>query len=173
MRVASLGGGDATDPGNPPLHAASTMGAVRTRLLLEAEAAVDARDKYGNTPLHLELACRYYAPAPHALVPFNVRIHRWAGRSAVWSTPLHLSLAPTVLAPERVRALLRNGAGQHLLRWRSHDATALRVQRNGKEQHLGNFSSASEAALAYARHLGPEGCAAATAAAAAASAPIG
>ena len=28
-------------------------------------------------------------------------------------------------------ALLRNGAGQHLLRWRSHDATALRVQRNG------------------------------------------
>ena len=33
-------------------------------------------------------------------------------------------------------ALLRNGAGQHLLRWRSHDATALRVQRNGKACEL-------------------------------------
>lgn len=49
--------------------------------------------------------------------------------------------------------------------------------RGGKRQHLGSFSSAVEAALAYARHLGPEGCAAAVAAAAdattaAASAPM-
>ena len=28
-----------------------------------------------------------------------------------------------------------------------------------KRQYLGSFSSAAEAALAYARHLGPEGCA--------------
>ena len=33
-------------------------------------------------------------------------------------------------------ALLRNGAGQHLLRWRSHDATPLRVQRNGEACEL-------------------------------------
>ena len=33
-------------------------------------------------------------------------------------------------------ALLRNGAGQPPLRWRSHDATALRVQRNGEACEL-------------------------------------
>jgi len=37
-------------------------------------------------------------------------------------------------------------------------------KRDGKREHLGYFTTAEEAALAYARALGPEGCAAAAAA---------
>ena len=37
------------------------------------------------------------------------------------------------------------------------------IGQNGKQRYLGSFASAAEAALAVARHLGPAGCAAATA----------
>ena len=47
------------------------------------------------------------------------------------------------------------------------------AMKQGSERHsLGSFSSAAEAALAYARHLGPAGCAAATAPPAAPEQPM-
>ena len=39
----------------------------------------------------------------------------------------------------------------------------MQIKQGGKQRYLGSFASAAEAALAYARHLGPAGCAAATA----------
>ena len=37
------------------------------------------------------------------------------------------------------------------------------IKQGGKDRSLGTFATAAEAALAYARHLGPAGCAAALA----------
>ena len=44
-----------------------------------------------------------------------------------------------------------------------------KINRGGGREYLGPFSGAAEAALAYARALGPEGCAVAVAPAAAAA----
>ena len=46
-----------------------------------------------------------------------------------------------------------------------------KIRQGGKQHNLGYYATAAEAALAYARFLGPEGCATAFAAAAAAAEP--
>ena len=46
------------------------------------------------------------------------------------------------------------------------------IRQGGKDRSLGTFATAAEAALAYARHLGPAGCAAATAPPAAPEPPM-
>ena len=46
---------------------------------------------------------------------------------------------------------------------KSHGKFQAQCYQEGRSECLGSFSSAAEAALAYARHLGPAGCAAATA----------
>ena len=45
------------------------------------------------------------------------------------------------------------------------------ISQDGKQHHLGSFATAAEAALAYARRIGPVGCAAAAATALAAPEP--